>query len=100
MSRYLRGGGAGPPTSGDNLSHAPVRSAWLGFMPVAALEDRLRQMAVETEEGVEVEEAEDGLGSLRYSDLPIVFHSTRHKEEADKVEVITQVTRDRARRDH
>lgn len=65
-------------------------------MPVAALEDRLRQMTVETEEGVEVEEEEDGLGAVvRYSDLPIVFNSPRHKQETDKLELITQVNPER-----
>ena len=53
MSRYLGGTASHSTTGGhtaDSLSHAPVRSAWLGFLPVAALEDRLRQMKVETEE--------------------------------------------------
>ena len=91
MSRYLR-------TGEDNLSHAPLRSAWLGFMPVAALEDRLRQVRVETEEGVEVEEEEDGVGDVvRYSDLPIVFNCPRHKQETDKVELITQVSPESSR---
>ena len=84
MSRYS----ANP---GDSLSHAPVRSAWLGFLPVPALEDRLRQMKVETEEGVEVDEEEEEGIPLKYSDLPIVFNCPRHRQDTDKIELITQV---------
>ena len=93
MSRYLGGGPATSTTghSADSLSHAPVRSAWLGFLPVAALEDRLRQMKVETEEGVEVDEEEEEGVLLRYSDLPIVFNCPRHRQDTDKIELITQV---------
>lgn len=94
MSRYLGGTASHSTTGGhtaDSLSHAPVRSAWLGFLPVAALEDRLRQMKVETEEGVEVDEEEEEGGLLRYSDLPIVFNCPRHRQDTDKMELITQV---------
>ena len=92
MSRYLGGGTASHSSHlGDSLSHAPVRSAWLGFLPVAALEDRLRQMKVETEEGVEVDEEEEEGILLRYSDLPIVFNCPRHRQDTDKIELITQV---------
>ena len=91
MSRYLGSGardGGLLPT--DSLSHAPHRSAWLGFLPVAALGDRLRQTRLETEEGVEVDEEDEG-NVVRYSDLPIVFNCPRHKQETDKIELITQV---------
>ena len=88
MSRYPAVSADIPPS---HLSHAPVRSAWLGFLPVAALGDKLRQMTVETEEGVEVDEVEEGLGTLSYADLPIVFNCPRHRQEADKIELMTQV---------
>ena len=51
----------------------PSRSGWLGFLPVSALEDNLRNMNLEAEEAQQVDEEEDDL-VFTFDYLPFVFN--------------------------
>ena len=78
--------GEPPPSS---LTQAPVRSGWLGFLPVSALEDNLRNINLEAEEAQEVDE-EDG-ESDKFSELPLAFSCPRHLQTDQGVDVVMQV---------
>ena len=75
-----------PPT----LPQAPARSGWLGFLPVSALEDNLRNINLETEEALEVDEEDDEL-VFTFDDLPLVFSCPRHWQADPAVDMIMQV---------
>ena len=79
--------GEPPPPS---LPQAPARSAWLGFLPVSALEDNLRNIHLEAEEAQEVDEEEDEL-VFTFDDLPLVFNCPRHLQSDQAVDMIMQV---------
>ena len=82
-----RGVGEPPPTT---LPQAPARSGWLGFLPVSALEDNLRNINLETEEALEVDEEDDEL-VFTFDDLPLVFSCPRHWQADPAVDMIMQV---------
>ena len=85
--------GEPPPPS---LPQAPARSAWLGFLPVSALEDNLRNIHLEAEEAQEVDEEEDEL-VFTFDDLPLVFNCPRHLQSDQAVDMIMQTWRMRER---
>ena len=79
--------GETPPTT---IPQAPPRSAWLGFLPVSALEDNLRNVHLDAEEAQEVDE-EEGELLFTFDDLPLVFNCPRHWQSDQAVDMSMQV---------
>ena len=94
MALLRPGGGSGP-----QLSQAPHRSGWLGWLPVSALEDSLTKWSLGDSEAREAVEQEEEAGDpedegARYGDLPLVFCCPRHAGAGGvKMEMIAQVVR-------
>eukprot|EP00092_Neocalanus_flemingeri_P035149 GFUD01038251.1.p1 GENE.GFUD01038251.1~~GFUD01038251.1.p1 ORF type:complete len:1354 (-),score=488.66 GFUD01038251.1:404-4465(-) len=85
--------GEPPPPS---LPQAPARSSWLGFLPVSALEDNVRNMNIEAEEAYEVDE-DDSEPVDSFCKLPLAFSCPRHLQPVQGVEMIMQTWRMRER---
>ena len=87
-SSPVRGGGVLVP----QVPQAPTRSAWLGFIPVAALEDTVSKVQVEAEEAVEA-----GAECLAGLHLPLAFALARHTQAIAGEEQAAQTWRMRER---
>ena len=74
----------------NDIPQAPTRSAWLGFLPVSALEDNLNNLNIEAEEAQEVDEDDNSL-VFTFDDIPLVFNSPRHIHQDQTVELMMQV---------
>ena len=74
------------------MAQAPARSAWLGFIPVAALEDTVAKVQLEAEEAVEA-----GAEALQALPLPLAFALARHTQPIEGEEQAAQTWRMRER---